>query len=129
MGKAALNGYFKEAHAPRWVVISGCQLMGLLSLVTTVPCQDTHGWLSRPRKVFQCQQLPLGPRSPETGLSGVRRLGLLQTGDVWGFLQGRGKVGVLWGFCREEKRRGYSGAGDVGRQAGLRQGLAGGQRV
>ena len=41
-GKAALNGFFKEAHAPGWVVISGCPLMGLLSPVTTAWCQETH---------------------------------------------------------------------------------------
>lgn len=121
VGKAALNGYFKEAHAPRWVVISGCQLMGLLSLVTTVPCQDTHGWLSRPRKVFQCQQLPVSPQSPETGLRVV----------LGG--SGRSRLGMFGVFCREEATWGCFGGfagkrrdGDIAGQVmrGGRQGYA-----
>lgn len=63
----------------------------------------THGRLSRPWKViFQCQQLPVGPRSPAVGLRVV--LG----GSAYS------KMGMFWGFCRGEERRGGGGAGDVG---------------
>lgn len=44
-GKGALNGFCKEAQASERVVIGGCELMGLLSPVTTLLCQETRGWL------------------------------------------------------------------------------------
>lgn len=96
---------------PRWAAVDGWQSAGLLSPVTTVPCQETHGRLF----VSATKGLPVSTASsrstkPCNGLkSGVGRLWLLQNGDVLGFLQGRGEMGTWWG------RQGHAGVWLQGR--------------